>query len=240
MPDANHVESALEDTFLIVQDAFRSDTVELADVVLPAATWGESEGTVMNMERRVSSLGGARAAGRRSAGRGHHRRGRRPCRFGSVRFDAARPRSAVRRGQRPDARHDGRPLGDLLRAAVRGAGRPVARPDETGEGGYRYYDGDGADAEDARDATPTTRTADGRSRPTRAERGSRTRLTGACRSRSTRRTPSRSPPAVVRTRTTPGSGLGLTLTTTTGARRPRGCTPRRSPTTCGRSTGERR
>jgi len=62
-------------------------------------------------------------------------------------------------------------------------------PDETGEGGYRYYDGDGADAEDARDATPTTRTADGRSRPTRAERGSRTRLTGACRSRSTRRTP---------------------------------------------------
>jgi len=43
-PDANHVESALEDTFLIVQDAFRSDTVELADVVLPAATWGESRG----------------------------------------------------------------------------------------------------------------------------------------------------------------------------------------------------
>jgi len=60
MPDANHVESALEDTFLIVQDAFRSDTVELADVVLPAATWGESEGTVMNMERRVSRVSAAR------------------------------------------------------------------------------------------------------------------------------------------------------------------------------------
>ncbi len=60
MPDANHVESALEDTFLIVQDAFRSDTVELADVVLPAATWGESEGTVMNMERRVSRVTAAR------------------------------------------------------------------------------------------------------------------------------------------------------------------------------------
>jgi assimilatory nitrate reductase catalytic subunit len=60
MPDANHVRSALEDTFLIVQDAFRSDTVELADVVLPAATWGESEGTVMNMERRVSRVTSAR------------------------------------------------------------------------------------------------------------------------------------------------------------------------------------
>jgi len=60
MPDANHVESALDDTFLIVQDAFRSDTVELADVVLPAATWGESEGTVMNMERRVSRVTAAR------------------------------------------------------------------------------------------------------------------------------------------------------------------------------------
>ncbi|EMA64125.1 molybdopterin dinucleotide binding domain-containing protein, partial [Halorubrum lipolyticum] len=29
---------------------------ELADVVLPAATWGESEGTVTNMERRVSRV----------------------------------------------------------------------------------------------------------------------------------------------------------------------------------------
>ncbi|GAB7008299.1 assimilatory nitrate reductase NasA [Halorubrum trueperi] len=60
MPDASHVKTALEDTFLIAQDAFRSDTVELADVVLPAATWGESEGTVMNMERRVSRVTAAR------------------------------------------------------------------------------------------------------------------------------------------------------------------------------------
>ncbi|SDF81923.1 assimilatory nitrate reductase (ferredoxin) precursor [Halorubrum xinjiangense] len=56
MPDAGHVEHALDDAFLIVQDAFRSDTVELADVVLPAATWGESEGTTTNMERRVSRV----------------------------------------------------------------------------------------------------------------------------------------------------------------------------------------
>ncbi|MBP1901195.1 assimilatory nitrate reductase catalytic subunit [Halorubrum trapanicum] len=56
MPDAGHVERALEDAFLIVQDAFRSDTIEHADVVLPAATWGESEGTTTNMERRVSRV----------------------------------------------------------------------------------------------------------------------------------------------------------------------------------------
>ncbi len=56
MPDANHVREQLEDAFLVVQDAFRSETVELADVVLPAATWGESEGTTTNMERTVSRV----------------------------------------------------------------------------------------------------------------------------------------------------------------------------------------
>jgi assimilatory nitrate reductase catalytic subunit len=56
MPDAGYVTDALEDAFLVVQDAFRSDTIACADVVLPAATWGESEGTAMNMERRVSRV----------------------------------------------------------------------------------------------------------------------------------------------------------------------------------------
>ena len=56
MPDGDRVREALEDTFLVAQDAFRTETVELADVVLPAATWGESEGTVTNMERRVSRV----------------------------------------------------------------------------------------------------------------------------------------------------------------------------------------
>lgn len=56
MPDGDRVREALEDTFLVVQDAFRTETAELADVVLPAATWGESEGTVTNMERRVSRV----------------------------------------------------------------------------------------------------------------------------------------------------------------------------------------
>lgn len=56
MPDASQVTRALDDVFLVTQDAFRSETVEYADVVLPAATWGESTGTVMNMERRVSKV----------------------------------------------------------------------------------------------------------------------------------------------------------------------------------------
>ena len=56
MPDADRVREALADTFLVVQDAFRTETAELADVVLPAATWGESAGTVTNMERTVSRV----------------------------------------------------------------------------------------------------------------------------------------------------------------------------------------
>ncbi|WP_245742114.1 assimilatory nitrate reductase NasA [Natrinema salaciae] len=56
MPDATRVRENLEEAFLVVQDAFRSETVEYADVVLPAATWGESEGTTTNMERTVSRV----------------------------------------------------------------------------------------------------------------------------------------------------------------------------------------
>jgi assimilatory nitrate reductase catalytic subunit len=56
MPDAGYVTRALEDVFLVVQDAFRSETVAYADVVLPAATWGECSGTTTNMERRVSRV----------------------------------------------------------------------------------------------------------------------------------------------------------------------------------------
>jgi len=39
---------------LVVQDAFLSDTAELADVVFAAATWGEKEGTYTNSERRCN------------------------------------------------------------------------------------------------------------------------------------------------------------------------------------------
>ncbi|MBL0708572.1 MAG: nitrate reductase [Sulfurimonas sp.] len=39
---------------LVVQDAFMSDTAEIADVVFSAATWGEKEGTYTNSERRCN------------------------------------------------------------------------------------------------------------------------------------------------------------------------------------------
>jgi len=53
-PDSNFVRKALEDVeFLVVQDIFMSETAELADVVLPAATFAEKEGTLTNTERRV-------------------------------------------------------------------------------------------------------------------------------------------------------------------------------------------
>jgi assimilatory nitrate reductase catalytic subunit len=56
VPDAENVAEQLEEAFLVVQDAFRSETVEYADVVLPAATWGEASGTAVNMERTVSRV----------------------------------------------------------------------------------------------------------------------------------------------------------------------------------------
>ena len=56
MPDASETKARLEDAFLVVQDAFHTETTELADVVLPAATWGETDGTAINMERRVSRV----------------------------------------------------------------------------------------------------------------------------------------------------------------------------------------
>jgi assimilatory nitrate reductase catalytic subunit len=46
--------------FLVVQDGFHpTPTTELADLVLPAAIWGEKEGTFTNGERRVSKVNSA-------------------------------------------------------------------------------------------------------------------------------------------------------------------------------------
>lgn len=43
--------------FLVVQDGYHpTPTTELADLVLPAAIWGEKDGTFTNSERRVSKL----------------------------------------------------------------------------------------------------------------------------------------------------------------------------------------
>lgn len=53
-PRLEHVKEALENLeFLVVQDIFMTETAELADVVLPAASFAEKEGTFTNTERRV-------------------------------------------------------------------------------------------------------------------------------------------------------------------------------------------
>ncbi|MFP4169983.1 MAG: formate dehydrogenase subunit alpha [Methanomassiliicoccales archaeon] len=56
-PDIGHVEEALRRLdFLVVQDIFMSDTARLADVVLPASSFAEKEGSFTNTERRVQPL----------------------------------------------------------------------------------------------------------------------------------------------------------------------------------------
>jgi formate dehydrogenase alpha subunit len=53
-PDINHVREALGNLdLLVVQDIFMSETAELADVVLPAASYAEKEGTFTGTDRRV-------------------------------------------------------------------------------------------------------------------------------------------------------------------------------------------
>lgn len=53
-PDTSHIEQALSSLdFLVVQDIFLSETAVMADVVLPAASFAEREGTYTNTERRV-------------------------------------------------------------------------------------------------------------------------------------------------------------------------------------------
>ncbi len=56
-PNRDTLERALGQLeMLVVQDGFETPTTELADVVLPAAIWGEKEGTYTNSERRVSRV----------------------------------------------------------------------------------------------------------------------------------------------------------------------------------------
>jgi predicted molibdopterin-dependent oxidoreductase YjgC len=53
-PDSNHVRAALENLeFLVVQDIFLSETAEMADVILPASTFAEKDGTFTLTDRRV-------------------------------------------------------------------------------------------------------------------------------------------------------------------------------------------
>lgn len=58
MPDLNEVLEALDNAELVVvQDAFdNTETCQYADVLLPASTWGEKEGSVTNSERRITRV----------------------------------------------------------------------------------------------------------------------------------------------------------------------------------------
>ena len=56
-PDLNHAKKSLETLdFLVVQDIFMTETAELADVVLPTASFAEKDGTFTNTERKVQRV----------------------------------------------------------------------------------------------------------------------------------------------------------------------------------------
>ncbi|QEE31184.1 molybdopterin-dependent oxidoreductase [Terriglobus albidus] len=57
-PNLNLLKHAFETTeFVVVQDGFYpTPTMDYADLVLPAAIWGEKEGTYTNSERRISKV----------------------------------------------------------------------------------------------------------------------------------------------------------------------------------------
>ena len=58
MPDQATVRRALQRAdFVVLQEAFATaETAQYADLLLPATTWGEKEGTVTNSERRISRV----------------------------------------------------------------------------------------------------------------------------------------------------------------------------------------
>jgi ferredoxin-nitrate reductase len=55
MPELSRIRKILakKDLFVIVQDAYMTETAELADVVLPVAIWGEKTGCSTNVDRTV-------------------------------------------------------------------------------------------------------------------------------------------------------------------------------------------
>jgi assimilatory nitrate reductase catalytic subunit len=158
MPDAGHVTNALEDSFLVVQDAFYSDTVDCADVVLPAATWGESEGTVVNMERRVSGVSAATNPP------------------DTVRQDLdiiAAIGNRIESGLFDDSPLDPESVFDELRGLTAGTKADLSgitydrldedlavrwpAPDAESEGGYRYYEDAGSEATESSKASSAER-----------------------------------------------------------------------------------
>lgn len=64
MPDQAEIRAALKAAeFVVLQEAYaNTDTAQYADLLLPATSWGEKEGTVTNSERRISRVRAAVAA----------------------------------------------------------------------------------------------------------------------------------------------------------------------------------
>ena len=56
-PDLKHVQVSLDKTeFIVLQELFYSETAPYADVILPAASFAEKEGTFTNTERRIQRV----------------------------------------------------------------------------------------------------------------------------------------------------------------------------------------
>jgi len=56
-PDLNHVRYSLQKTeFIVLQELFFSETAQYADVILPAASFAEKEGSFTNTERRAQRV----------------------------------------------------------------------------------------------------------------------------------------------------------------------------------------
>ena len=103
LPELPRIRSILasEELFVVVQDAFLTETAHNADVVLPTAIWGEKAGTFTNTDRTVHLSERLRDAGgiQWPCNDQHPVQGRQPGRAGDP---------------------QGRPLPDAARAAVRG------------------------------------------------------------------------------------------------------------------------
>ncbi len=54
MPNLEKFWKALENTFVIVQDAYLTDSMDFANLVLPATQWGEKEGVMTGSDRTIT------------------------------------------------------------------------------------------------------------------------------------------------------------------------------------------
>ncbi|WP_081825268.1 molybdopterin-dependent oxidoreductase [Persephonella sp. IF05-L8] len=54
MPNLNKFWKALEKTFVVVQDAYLTDTTDYANLILPTSQWGEKEGVMTSSDRTIT------------------------------------------------------------------------------------------------------------------------------------------------------------------------------------------